>query len=79
MPRSKLAYSLHWLWLRRIDTDQWTTTFGDCKRCKHRGATRLRDTRRKLMLTREENDLLCCVEATLPMGQMMRRCWTPVC
>lgn len=31
------------------------------------------------MLTKEENDLLCHVEADAPMGQMMRRLWTPVC
>ena len=31
------------------------------------------------MLTREENDLLCRVEGDAPMGQMMRRYWTPVC
>ena len=31
------------------------------------------------MLNREENDLLCRVEGDAPMGQMMRRYWTPVC
>jgi phthalate 4,5-dioxygenase oxygenase subunit len=31
------------------------------------------------MLTREENDLLCRVEGAAPMGQLMRRHWTPVC
>jgi phthalate 4,5-dioxygenase len=31
------------------------------------------------MLTREENDLLCRVEGEAPMGQLMRRHWTPVC
>jgi phthalate 4,5-dioxygenase oxygenase subunit len=31
------------------------------------------------MLTREENDLLCRVEGDAPMGQLMRRHWTPVC
>ena len=31
------------------------------------------------MLTREENDLLCRVEGKAPMGQLMRRHWTPVC
>ena len=31
------------------------------------------------MLTQEENDLLCRVEGTAPMGQLMRRHWTPVC
>lgn len=31
------------------------------------------------MLTREENDLLCRVEGQAPMGQLMRRHWTPVC
>ncbi len=31
------------------------------------------------MLTREENELLCRVEGNAPMGQMMRRHWTPVC
>lgn len=31
------------------------------------------------MLTNEENDLLCRVEGNAPMGQMMRRHWTPVC
>jgi len=29
------------------------------------------------MLTREENDLLCRVEGTAPMGRMMRRYWLP--
>ena len=31
------------------------------------------------MLTVEENDLLCRVEGQAPMGQLMRRHWTPVC
>lgn len=31
------------------------------------------------MLTNKENDLLCRVEGNAPMGQMMRRHWTPVC
>lgn len=31
------------------------------------------------MLTPEENDLLCRVEGDAPMGQLMRRHWTPVC
>jgi phthalate 4,5-dioxygenase oxygenase subunit len=31
------------------------------------------------MLTKEENDLLCRVEGDAPMGQLMRRHWTPVC
>ena len=31
------------------------------------------------MLTQEDNDLLCRVEGTAPMGQLMRRHWTPVC
>ena len=31
------------------------------------------------MLTTEENDLLCRVEGQAPMGQLMRRHWTPVC
>ena len=31
------------------------------------------------MLTAEENDLLCRVEGGAPMGQLMRRHWTPVC
>jgi phthalate 4,5-dioxygenase oxygenase subunit len=31
------------------------------------------------MLTHEENDLLCRVEGDAPMGQLMRRHWTPVC
>jgi phthalate 4,5-dioxygenase len=31
------------------------------------------------MLTYEENDLLCRVEGQAPMGQIMRRHWTPVC
>ena len=31
------------------------------------------------MLSREENDLLCRVEGSAPMGQLMRRHWTPVC
>ncbi len=31
------------------------------------------------MLTREENELLCRVEGEAPMGQLMRRHWTPVC
>jgi len=31
------------------------------------------------MLTPEENELLCRVEGKAPMGQLMRRHWTPVC
>ena len=31
------------------------------------------------MLTQEDNDLLCRVEGKAPMGQLMRRHWTPVC
>ncbi len=31
------------------------------------------------MITAEENDLLCRVEGDAPMGQIMRRHWTPVC
>ena len=31
------------------------------------------------MLTREENELLTRVEGDAPMGQMMRRHWTPAC
>ena len=31
------------------------------------------------MMTKEENDLLCLVEGDAPMGQLMRRHWTPVC
>ena len=31
------------------------------------------------MMTGEENDLLCRVEGEAPMGQLMRRHWTPVC
>ena len=31
------------------------------------------------MLTREENDLLCRVEGSAPMGQLMRRHWIPAC
>lgn len=31
------------------------------------------------MLTAEENELLCRVEGDAPMGQLMRRHWTPVC
>lgn len=31
------------------------------------------------MLTAEENELLCRVEGKAPMGQLMRRHWTPVC
>jgi phthalate 4,5-dioxygenase oxygenase subunit len=31
------------------------------------------------MLTKEENQLLCRVEGDAPMGQLMRRHWTPVC
>ena len=31
------------------------------------------------MLTQEENNLLCLVEGNAPMGQLMRRHWTPVC
>ena len=31
------------------------------------------------MLTKQENDLLCRVAGDAPMGQLMRRHWTPVC
>lgn len=31
------------------------------------------------MLSHEENELLCRVEGDAPMGQLMRRHWTPVC
>ena len=31
------------------------------------------------MMTKEENELLCRVEGEAPMGQLMRRHWTPVC
>ncbi|MGH8436632.1 MAG: Rieske 2Fe-2S domain-containing protein [Pseudomonas sp.] len=31
------------------------------------------------MLTPQENDLLCRVEGDAPMGQLMRRHWTPIC
>jgi phthalate 4,5-dioxygenase oxygenase subunit len=31
------------------------------------------------MLTAEENDLLCRVEGSAPMGRMMRRYWLPAC
>ncbi len=31
------------------------------------------------MLTREQNELLCRVEGDAPMGQLMRKHWTPVC
>jgi len=31
------------------------------------------------MMTSEENELLCRVEGPAPMGQLMRRHWTPVC
>jgi phthalate 4,5-dioxygenase oxygenase subunit len=31
------------------------------------------------MMTSEENDLLCRVDGGAPMGQLMRRHWTPVC
>jgi phthalate 4,5-dioxygenase oxygenase subunit len=31
------------------------------------------------MLTHQENELLCRVEGDAPMGQLMRRHWTPVC
>lgn len=31
------------------------------------------------MLTKEENDLLCRIEGDAPMGQLMRRHWTPIC
>lgn len=30
------------------------------------------------MLTNEENELLCRVVGDAPMGQLMRRHWTPV-
>ncbi|MEI7804112.1 MAG: Rieske 2Fe-2S domain-containing protein [Hyphomicrobiales bacterium] len=32
-----------------------------------------------MMMTREENDLLCRVEGDAPMGQVMRRHWIPAC
>jgi phthalate 4,5-dioxygenase oxygenase subunit len=41
-----------------------------------RGADR---SRRCEVLTKEENDLLCRVEGDAPMGQLMRRHWTPIC
>ncbi|KJK14474.1 MarR family transcriptional regulator [Burkholderiaceae bacterium 16] len=31
------------------------------------------------MITKEDNELLCRVEGDAPMGQLMRRHWTPVC
>ena len=31
------------------------------------------------MITREENDLLCLVEAAAPMGSIMRQHWIPAC
>ncbi len=31
------------------------------------------------MLTHEDNDLLCRVEGSAPMGQLMRRYWQPAC
>jgi phthalate 4,5-dioxygenase oxygenase subunit len=31
------------------------------------------------MMSKADNDLLCRVEGDAPMGQMMRRFWTPVC
>ncbi|MBU4609689.1 Rieske 2Fe-2S domain-containing protein [Achromobacter sp. GG226] len=31
------------------------------------------------MITHEENELLCRVQGDAPMGQLMRRHWTPVC
>jgi phthalate 4,5-dioxygenase oxygenase subunit len=31
------------------------------------------------MLTRDENELLCCVEGDAPMGQLMRRHWIQAC
>lgn len=31
------------------------------------------------MLTKEENEILCRVEADAPMGQLMRRHWIPAC
>lgn len=31
------------------------------------------------MMTAEENDLLCRVEGSAPMGQFMRRYWLPIC
>jgi phthalate 4,5-dioxygenase oxygenase subunit len=36
-------------------------------------------SRRTQVLTHEENELLCRVEGDAPMGQLMRRHWTPVC
>jgi phthalate 4,5-dioxygenase oxygenase subunit len=31
------------------------------------------------MITPEENDLLCRVENSAPMGQLMRQHWVPIC
>ena len=31
------------------------------------------------MLTREQNELLCRVEGSAPMGQLMRQHWLPLC
>src|SRR5919197_471931 len=33
----------------------------------------------RIMLTAEENDLLCRVEGNAPMGRLMRRHWVPAC
>src|SRR5690606_29333742 len=35
--------------------------------------------RRTAMISAEDNDLLCRVEGDAPMGQLMRRHWTPIC
>lgn len=32
-----------------------------------------------MILTAEENDLLCRVEGDAPMGQIMKRHWLPAC
>ena len=42
-----------------------------------RAARRGADWRRRTMLTREENELLCRVGADAPMGRMLRRYWIP--
>ncbi len=33
----------------------------------------------RIMITPEENDLLCRVEGNAPMGQLMRRQWIAIC
>ena len=38
-----------------------------------------RATLEDVMLTNEENELLCRVEGDAPMGQIMRRHWLPAC